>query len=295
MNKMSDRVSYLILFIPWFFIFFAFTFGLALFNVFISFTGWHGIFPKFNIVGFKNYIELPAMAGFVETLKNVGMLFGLGLPFAVFISTLLATLIDMSGRRVAAVFRSIAVVSMALGGVVVALFWSWMFDFRYGGINTLFRTLGLGFMAVDWIGKPQIVMFSVTMMLVWKFCGYGALVILGGLQGIPETHLEAARLDGATTWQIYLRILLPQVRGHILTIALLLSMFLLKSFDYIYALTGGGPGWSSTLFPILVYRKMFDDNNFAGGAAAATFMFLIVAVIAIPYLVLSRREGGAKR
>ena len=90
--KMSDRVSYLVLFIPWFILFFAFTFGLALFNMFISLTDWHGIFPSFNLVGLKNYLDLPSMSGFLATLKNVGLLFGMGLPFAVFFATLLATL-----------------------------------------------------------------------------------------------------------------------------------------------------------------------------------------------------------
>lgn len=291
MNKMSDRLSYLILFLPWLILFFTFTFVMAGWNIFLSFTDWKGIMPSYNFVGFKNYLELPQMSGFWQTLKNVGILFGVGLPITVIVATLLAVLMDTIEGWMSNIIRGVAISTMAMGGVTVAVMWSWMFNFRLGGINTLLRDVGLGGLALDWLGNPDIVMVAVIIMLIWKFVGYGSLVVLGGLQGIPEAQIEAARIDGASTTAIYIRVLLPQVRGHILTITLLLSMYLLKTFDLVYVLTGGGPGWKSTLFPILVYRKMFGELDYAGGAAAATFMFLIVSIVAIPYMLHSRKES----
>ena len=102
--------------------------------------------------------------------------------------------------------------------------------------------------------------------------------------------MEAASLEGATKTQVYLRILIPQISGHIFTVAILLAMFMLKSFEYIYPLTGGGPGYSSTLFPVLIYRTMFMSFDFSVGAALATFLFALVAIIAIPYILHTRRE-----
>ena len=293
MGKLSDRASYLILFVPWLIVFLVFTVGMAGYNIVISFTDWKGVFPTWGFAGFSNYLGLPEMSGFWETMKNVGLLFGIGLPITVACATVLAVAIDAAGGRVASVFRSIAVASMALGGVTVAIIWSWMFNYSRGGLNSLFRLVGLGDLAPDWLGNPNLVMFSVILMLGWKFVGYGSLVILGGLQGVPNSQIEAARLDGASTLQVYRRVLLPQVWGHILTITLLLSMYLLKTFDYIHVLTGGGPGWASTLFPVLVYRKMFGELDYAGGAAAATFMFVLVSVVAVPYLIWSRRDEAA--
>ena len=227
---MSDRESYLILFIPWLILFLVFTFGFAGFNLLNSFTDWQGLYPSYNFVGFKNYAELPQMTGFLDSIKNTGLLFGLGLPIAMLVSISLGVLIDIMGKIVAGVFRSVAIVSMAIGGVMVAVFW------------------------------------------VWKFAGYGGLIIYGGLQSIPKSHIETAKLAGASTLQIYFRVMLPQVIGPIITTALLLSMFMLKSFGYVWPLTGGGPGWSSTLFPVLIYRKMFEATNFSGGAAAVGFV-----------------------
>lgn len=291
MKKLNDRVSYAILFIPWFVIMLTFTFGVAGFNIAVSLTDWKGIMPSFGWAGLTNYRDLPNMTGFWETLRNVGILFGIGLPITVIVAVVFASFMDTIKGRFAGFFRSIAVASMALGGATVAVFWSWMFDYGYGGINQLLRLIGLEDLARDWIGNPNIVMGSVIIMLMWKFVGYGSLVVLGGLQGIPKYQIEAARMEGASTFQLYMKVLIPQVLGHIFTVTVLLSMYLLKSFDFVYVLTGGGPGWSSTLFPILVYRTMFAANNFAGGAAAANFMFLIVSVIAIPYLIWSRRES----
>ncbi len=294
MTKISDKLSYAVLFVPWFVLMFVFTFAMAGFNIVVSFTDWRGLVPSFNWAGFSNYIDLPNMTGFWQTLRNVGLLFGIGLPVTVFAAVLLAVFMDTISGRLAGVFRSIAIATMALGGATVAVFWSWMYNYQYGGINQLFRAIGLESWAVDWLGNPDWVMIAVVLMLMWKFVGYGALIVLAGLQGIPKEQIEASRMEGAHTSQVYLRVLLPQVYGPILTMALLLSMFLLKSFNFVWVLTGGGPGWNSTLFPILVYRTMFAASNFAGGAAAANFMFLIVSVIAIPYMIWARRERRAQ-
>jgi glucose/mannose transport system permease protein len=283
-------LSYLIIFIPWLIVFIVSTVGLVGYNIVISFTDWYGIFPSFNFVGFKNYIQLFSMSGFIKTLKNTALLFGLGLPVAVGLSIVLAILMDIIHSKVAAFFRTTVIMSMALGGVMVAVFWGWMYNYRYGGINSLLRYIGLDFLAFDWLGSSRFVMFAAIIMLIWKFVGYGGLIVLGGLQGVSQSNIESAQLEGATTEQIYLYVLLPQVKGQIMTITLILSMYFLKSFDFIWPLTGGGPGWASTVFPVLVYRQMFQANNYAGGAAAATFMFIIASTIAIPYIMLSKRD-----
>jgi len=263
---------------------------MVLYNVYISFTDWQGIYPSFNLAGFANYINLIRSSGFLVTLKNTLLLFLFGLPITVFLSLIFAICMDITNPRASKILRSIAISTMAIGGVTVASFWSMMFDFQYGGINQLLNAIGLGQLSIDWLGNPQVVVFSVIIMLIWKFFGYSALILLGGLQGIPQSQIEAAEIDGASKTQVYIRVLLPQILGHIFTITLLLSMHLLKIFDYVFVLTGGGPGWSSTFFPVLVYRKMFSELDYAGGAAAGTCMFILVSFIAIPYIIRSNRE-----
>lgn len=284
------QLSYLILFVPWFVLLFFFSFVMVGYNFFISFTDWQGIYPSFNLVGLQNYINMIRSSGFLITLKNTFVLFLVGLPITVLLSLIFAICMDIASPKVSRVLRSVAIASMALGGVTVASYWSLMFTYKYGGINQLLHAINLDNWAIDWLGNPKLVLFSVIIMLIWKFFGYAALVLLGGLQGIPDSHIEAARIDGATTVQLYTRVLLPQITGHIFTITLLLSMYLLKAFDYVYVLTGGGPGWASTIFPVLVYRKMFSELDYAGGAAAGTFVFILVSFIAVPYILKSNQE-----
>ena len=288
-KKLSDSASYAVLFIPWFILFFLFTFFIAGYNIFLSFTDWVGILPSFNFAGLDAWRRLFRMRGFLQTIGNVGLLYLVGLPGTVIAAVVLAVIMDMLRGLAAHIVRGVAVSTMALGGVTVSAFWGMMYNYRYGGINQMLRAMGLDALALEWLGRPQIVMYAVILMLFWTFLGYSSMVILGGLQGVPPTQIEAAQIEGAGTVRIYRSVLLPQVLGHVLMVSLLLSMFYLKAFDNVYVLTGGGPGWSSAVFPILVYRKMFGELDYAGGAAAATFLFVIVSVIAIPYLVYTRR------
>jgi len=287
---MKEHKSYLILFLPWLAFFTVFTLGMVGYNLFVSFTDWRGIYPSFNFVGLENYKNIWSTSGFSESIKNVMILFFIGLPTTVGISTLLGILLDLLSGWMSSVLRGISIISMALGGPIVSLFWTWMFNYRYGGINQVLRDIGLHGLAIDWLGNSNIVMYGVVLMMIWRFCGFGALIISAGLNSIPKNQIEAAMIDGAGQRIIYMKVMLPQIKGQIFTLFLLMSMYLLQSFSYIWPLTGGGPGWASTLFPELAYRKMFQDYDFASGATIANLMFLLVFFIAIPYLYYIREE-----
>jgi ABC-type sugar transport system permease subunit len=289
---MKEHKSFLVILLPWLLFFAVFTIGMVGYNLVVSFTDWHGIFPSFNFEGLGNYVALFKTDGFLESIKNVLLLFCIGLPLSIVISILLGVVIDQLTGWMSSTLRSISIISMALGGSTVSLFWNWMFNYRYGGINSVLRDLGLARSAVDWLGNGNFVMFAIIIMLVWKFCGYGGLIVYGGLLNVPKTHIEAAQLDGAGQGTIFLKVMLPQVKGQIFTLFLLMSMYLLQSFGYIWPLTGGGPGWASTLLPELAYRKMFESYDFAGGAAVANIMFLLVSFIAIPYLRYTKKENS---
>jgi ABC-type sugar transport system permease subunit len=290
---MKRKTSFYIIFIPWLLIFLVFTIGLLGFNIFVSLTDWHGIMPSYKFVGLSNYIALPQTAGFITTLLNVLLLFGVGVPSGVFISIIVGTVLDLICKKKFAlsIMKTIVILPMSIGAVIVASFWVWMFDFDFGGINGLLRAIGLESLASNWLGSPDLVLFMIIIVLVWKFSGFGSLILFGGMQSIPTEQIEAASLEGTSYFKTYLHIIFPQIGGHILTLALLLSMYMLKSFGYIWPLTGGGPGWSSTLFPVLVYRQMFPLHDVAAGAATATFMVIVVSILAIPYIKLTFKEA----
>jgi ABC-type sugar transport system permease subunit len=287
---MKEHKSYLIILIPWLVCFTIFTIGMVGYNLVVSFTNWHGIFPSFGFEGLNNYVRLFKTDGFSESIKNVALLFCIGLPISILISVILGIIIDQLTGWMGTTLQTVSIVSMALGGSTVSLFWNWMFNYRYGGINSILIDLGLEVVLVDWLGNSSFVMYAIIIMLIWKFCGYGGLIVSGALLGIPKAHLEAAQLDGANQFTILAKVMIPQIKGHLFTLLLLMSMYLLQSFGYIWPLTGGGPGWASTLLPELAYRKMFESYDFAGGSAVANVMFLLVSFIAISYLFHVRKE-----
>lgn len=287
---MKEHKSYLLFLLPWLAFFLVFTVGMVAYNVVVSFTDWKGLSQSLHFVGFRNYAKIWSTNGLAESIKNVAILFLIGLPSTILISVLLGTLLDLLpvGRRSA--LRSVSILSMALGGATVSLFWSWMFNYRYGGINQALRDFGIKSLAIDWLGNGDTVMYGIIIMLIWKFTGFGALIVSAGLNNIPKSQIEAAMIDGAGKARIYRSILLPQIKGQVFTLVLLMSMYLLQSFGYIWPLTGGGPGWSSTLLPELAYKKMFQNYDFASGATIANLMFILVSFIAIPYLLYTKRE-----
>jgi glucose/mannose transport system permease protein len=129
---------------------------------------------------------------------------------------------------------------------------------------------------------------------VWQFSGYTMLIFLAGIKSVPESQVMAAEVDGASGFKVYTRIIIPQLKSSVFATFVILMIFSLKAFDFIYVLTGGGPGGSSTyVLALLMFSTTFFSDEYAYGAAIATVLFALVMVIIIPYLYLSfrRKEG----
>jgi glucose/mannose transport system permease protein len=160
-------------------------------------------------------------------------------------------------------------------------------------MNTLLSGIGLGPWTPNWIGDPRIAIYSVILALTWQFSGYTMLLFLAGIRSIPESQVMAAEVDGAGGFRLYRRIIIPQLKSSVLATFVIMMVFALKSFDFIYVLTGGGPGESTYVLAYQMYEVTFASDHWAYGAAIGTVLFIIVMIIVVPYLYLSsrRREG----
>lgn len=136
-------------------------------------------------------------------------------------------------------FRTIYLLPFALSFVITAALWAWMYNPSIGVINTLFEKIGLGFLKSKWITDSSIAMYSIILALIWQFSGYTMLVFLAGMRSIPESQIMAARVDGASSLNLYKRIIIPQLRFSALAAFVVLMVFALKAFDFIFILTGG--------------------------------------------------------
>ena len=257
-------------------------------TLWVSVSDWSGLTPSYGFRGLSNYVELFHDPVFWISLKN-SLLLLLAIPACIGLGLLLATILDQDLRGGGA-FRNIYLLPFALSYVVTGTMWAWMYDPSNGILNTLFRSLGLGFLAGPWHTMPGTVMLAIIILLIWQFSGYTMLVLLAGMKSVPQQQINAAKLDGASGFRLYRKVVFPQLKAPILTAFVVLMMFILRAFDLIWVLTGGGPGYSSHTLPIMMYKETFQATRFAYGSAIACILLAIVLVIVIPYMYKTYRR-----
>jgi glucose/mannose transport system permease protein len=255
--------------------FFTFVFAFALWNVVVSFLRWEGLFPTPNFFGLNNYVSLWGYSPFNVALINTLFLTVFFVPLTLFIAILIAILLDQIKGGV--FFRTIYMLPFAIAPSAAGIMWSWMFNPSNGTINNLLRLLGFN-ANIYWIIDRSLVMYSIMLGLIWQTSGYVTLIILAGILSIPIVQIEASKIDGASTLRIYFSIILPQLKEAILTAWLFLMIFAVKVFDFIYTLTGGGPGIASYVLGILLYNTSFIGLDFGKGSAIATLMVLYALI-----------------
>lgn len=268
---------------------FFFIYCLIGWNVVLSFAESRGLLVVYEFSGLQQYAKAARDPVFYVSLRNNAILILLFIPGSIGLGLLLAILMNILGGRFESLFRMLFLLPFSLSFVVTGAMWAWMYNYTFGVANALLSTLFRG-LRVNWLGDPGVAMYSVILALMWQFAGYTALVFLAGIKSVPVEQLEAATVDGASTTQIYLHIVIPQLRPWILSAFVVLMVFALKAFDFIYVLTNGGPGIATYVLALLMYRRAFFETDFPYGAALATILLLIVVAVVAPYLVISMRR-----
>lgn len=182
--------------------------------------------------------------------------------------------------------KPLVLIPWAIPGIVSST--AWTFLYAQGGLvdqvlSPFFKT------APAWLAEPDLVMPAVIVAGIWKGAPFYFLMLLAGLQTIPPEMTEAARLDGASRWQVLTRIELPYLRGLIALTSALGLIWTANYFDGIYLMTGGGPVNSSTTLPIWIYNTAFSSFNLSEASAMSVILLLLIVLIALPYLI--RRRG----
>ncbi len=260
-----------------------FFYGFSGWNLFLSFTDWQGFVPSNRLVGFDNYLTLFRDPLFWTSLKNNFLLIALFVPGVMLVGLLLAILLDQRVKGEGA-FRTIYLLPFSLSFVVTATLWAWMYSPKMGTINVLLDKLGLDFLKSGWITDPNLVMYCITAALIWQFAGYSTVIFLAGLRSIPESQIKAAQVDGASVYTIYRRVVIPQLKAPFVTSFIIFMCFALKAFDFIWVLTRGGPGYSSHILGVTMYKETFGLEKFAYGATYATVILLVSLLIVVPFL-----------
>lgn len=268
-----------------------FVYGAIGWNFLISLTDWSGLGqPDYSNLSFETYRIMLEDANFIAATRNTFVLLIVFTAIALVLGLLMAILVDQ-GIRFENTFRTIYLLPFSLSFVVTAIFWSWMYNVSSGGINVTLRTLGLDFLAMNWLGDPRFRLASIIFALMWQFSGYCLIVYLAGLRSIPDEHYEAAKVDGASTVRMYWRVIVPQLRAATMSAAVVLMVFALKAFDFIYVMFGTNPGRSADILAVMMYREAFSATNWAYGSAIAIVLFVMALGVITPYLYMQYRRG----
>jgi multiple sugar transport system permease protein len=282
-RHVSDRAIAYLLVAPTVAVLFALTIYPLIYSVKISLQGETGHWTL------QNFARLISDQFFLSALAHTVVYAVIALTFEFLIGLGLALLLNtqLRGRSI---FRAVLLLPMMLPPIVVGVVWRLMLNSNFGAVNGTLKSLGINSDALTWTASPKLAMASVIVADVWQWTPFMLLILLAGLQAIPEEPYEAALIDGSSVWQTFRHVTLPLLKPAILIALLLRTMDLLRVFDQIFILTEGGPGFATETVSLYIYRTAFRFSNFGYAAAMSFVLLAITNVISVGYIRLLRTE-----
>ena len=263
---------------PGLLIFFAFALGPMIAAAGIGFLAWDGISaPEF--AGGRNWLAAVADPTTTHSLLLTVELMALSWVIQTPISLALGVFIA-GHSRYRAVLAVLYFLPLLFSAVAIGIVWATALLSQNGALNALLRGVGLGGLAGNWLGNPEIALFTIAGVIAWQFIPFHTLLFQAGRRQIPPTLYEAAVMDGANDWSQFLHVTLPQLRYTIVTSTTLNLIGSLTYFDLIYIMTGGGPGFATRTLSLHMYITAFQDTQIGYGCAIAVLLAVIGLVLA---------------
>jgi len=257
----------------------------------LSFYDWHLVRPLKPFVGLANYLDLLEDENFLLALKNTTL-------FAVFVVGVsvvlgLALAVLLAGKlRFTAAYQAIYFLPVITPMVPMAIAWKWIFDARYGILNYVLSWFGVR--PIGWLTSPDIAMWAIIIMSVWKVVGYNMVLLLVGLKNIPAVYYEAASIDGAAGWKMFRRITLPLLKPILLFVIVISTINAYNVFTQVYVMTTGSqaaPGAPLRVLVFDIYQNGFQFFKMGYASAEAVVLTLIVLALTLIQMRVIRMDG----
>jgi multiple sugar transport system permease protein len=242
-----------------------------------------------QVVGPRNYVSLLSSPLFWLALRNTFYFVLVGGPLSLLAALGAALLVNARLARFKGFFRTIYFAPFVTTLVAVAIVWRYLYHPTYGLLNYALGGLGIG--PVDWLGSPRWAMPAIIVMAVWKSFGYNMLILIAGLQAIPDELYEAAVLDGAGAWRQFRHVTLPMLAPTMVFVGLVTMIGYFQVFAEPYVMTQGGPLRSTTTMVLLMYEEGFRWWRMGYAAAIAFVLFVVILAGMLIQRALRREEG----
>jgi len=252
----------------------------------MSFQRSNLLSPSTPFVGLKNYRQLAHDPVISQALEHTLVYTALFVPGTMLVGLFLAVAMNRKIRFIA-FYRTVAYATMAISTISEAIVFIWLFAPSYGVVNYFLSLAGVP--PQQFLNSPSQALYVIVIMTIWGWTGFSVVIYLAALQGVPQTLMEAAAIDGATPWRTFRRVTLPLLSPASLFLAVWLTINALQLFDEVYLSTQGGPLNATTVLVYYLYTQAFQDFNFGYASAIAYVLFLLIIVITVVQFRVGRR------
>lgn len=247
-------------------------------------------------VGFANFKKVFSRSDIAGVLQNtvVWILWSVALRFTFGFGS---ALLLHDNRRTTKIYRVLALLPWTIPSIVSANTWRWIYQSELGLANQMLKALGLGAWMQNWLGNPATAMGSVLFAYSWAGFPFVMMMLLAGIQGIPDELYESGKIDGANAWQLFCHITIPELKSVIFAVLILEVTSGLNSFDLLFTMTGGGPGGVTKILGLLIHEIGFVNFDFGSASALSVFIigiaFVVFLVSGPTKKIAQQRKGGA--
>jgi multiple sugar transport system permease protein len=252
----------------------------------MSFQHSNLLTPSTPFVGLKNYRLMVHDPIVVQAIQHSLIYTALFVPGTMIVGLFLAVAMNRKIRFIS-LYRTAAYATMAISTISEAIVFIWLFDPSYGVVNYFLGLLGIS--PQQFLNSPSEALFVIVIMTIWGWTGFSVVIYLAALQGVPQTLLEAAAIDGAGHWRTFRKVTLPLLSPASLFLAVWLTINALQLFDEVYLSTQGGPLNATTVLVYYLYEQAFQQFNFGYASAIAYFLFLVIIVVTVAQFRVGRR------
>ncbi|HPZ15396.1 MAG TPA: sugar ABC transporter permease [Sphaerochaeta sp.] len=249
-------------------------------TIILSFMEWSGMGAK-RFVGLANYIELFGDPIFFRSLANNAVLVLFIMVLPTLLGLALATIIELNDLAWRKLYETAFFMPYILSLVVVAVIWRWIYNPAFGVLNELLAKVGLASLKRAWLGDSSTALASVGVTGTWVNYGFAMVIFLSGYQTIPPSLYDAVSLDGGGNLHKLWYVALPSLVNEIMVVSVFLFINSLKTFDLVYVMTKGGPGYATNVLSLYVFKNAFQYNRNGYAAALAVTLMLIIFAITV--------------
>jgi multiple sugar transport system permease protein len=284
--RQREELSFYLFILPWAIGFVLFTGGPVVYSFIMSLTNWTGVETR-NWVGIDNYVNLLTIDPLFWTVLKNTFVYGI---FSVLLGTLLALLIAiLMNQNVPgiSIFRAFYYLPSVTSGIAIAIMWAWMFNPRSGLVNYLLSVVGIS--GPTWFSSTQWAMPGLILVSLWGI-GPNMIVLLAGLQGIPQQLYEAARIDGANRFDEFINVTVPMLSPVLLYVAVISMISSFQIFENVLVMTNGGPGTATRVIVFDLYQNAFVNSRMGYASAQAWILCAIIMLMTWLMFRLSKRQ-----